>query len=329
MPSHHPGDRIDNYEVKDLLGAGGWAEVFRAIDTRTGKTVVLKCPNSQVFADPAAFSRYRREIDIARSLNHPGVQRSVDAGHHRSEPYEVLEYVEGDNLRRVLADRRPHSLPVSLVEDWGAQLATTLSYLHERGIAHRDLKPENILVGSDGVLKICDFGAALRLRARRLTWRHLADAIGTPEYMSPEQVQGKRGDARSDLYALGVILYELVAGTPPFSGGTWQQTMSMHLTASPAPLSGQRADIPAGLEAAIGRCLRRRPEDRYQRADQLRADLTTVDRAEAWGPVSVPDPPMRGLAVGSDGSLLRFTAVVAASFVGLVGVIITLSVLLR
>ena len=176
------------------------------------------------------------------------------------------------------------------MKDWGVQLATTLSYLHQRGVVHRDLKPESVLVGSDGLLKICDFGAALRQNARRLTWRHLADAIGTPEYMSPEQVQGRRGDARSDIYTLGVILYELVAGVSPFSGGTWQETMSMHLTGSPAALPARRADIPAGLEAVIRRCLRRRPEDRYQNAEELLADLATSDRGGATGAASLPDP---------------------------------------
>ena len=308
---------------------GGWAEVYLAVDTRSGTTVVLKCPNSQLFADPAAYSRYRREIEIARSLSHHGVQRSVDAGHHRSQPYEVLEYVEGDNLRAVLVDRRPQALPIELVKEWGAQLASALSYLHEHGIVHRDLKPENVLVGSDGGLKICDFGAALRQSARRLTWRNLSDAIGTPEYMSPEQVQGKRGDARSDIYALGVILYELVAGVPPYRGGTWQETMSLHLTASPAPLSAARRDIPQGLESVIRRCRRRSPEDRYQSADEVRAHLTTLDRDPVRPETSVLDPPMRGLAIGSNAALWRFTAVVTVAFIGLVSAIIALSVLLR
>src|SRR5882672_5505423 len=231
MPRHRPGDRVDQYEITGLLGTGGWAEVYRAVDSGSGATVVLKCPNPQLFADRAAFSRYRREVDVTPSLRHPGVQRSLDPGHHRSEPYEVLEYVEGDNLRRVLADRRPDLLPVTLVQDWGAQLARTLTYLHGQGIVHRDLKPENILLARDGMLKICDFGAALQQRARRLTrrltWGQVADAIGTPEYLSPEQIQGKPGDARSDIYALGVILYELLAGVPPFSGGTPQEAMSL------------------------------------------------------------------------------------------------------
>ena len=151
-------------KVKDLLGVGGWAAVY--------------------FADPAASSRYRREIEIA-----------------------VLEYVEGENLRRVLADRRPSARPISIVRQWGAQLASTLSYLHERGIVHRDLKPENILLGSDEVLKICDFEAALRQNARQLTWRRLGDAIGMPYLTgSPASLSTKRGDIPPGLEVVAAVI---------------------------------------------------------------------------------------------------------------------------
>ena len=281
MPRHCPGDRVDQYQIEELLGAGTWAEAYRAVDCRSGTVVVLKCPNPQLLlGDPAAFFRYRREVGIVRSLNHPGVQRSLDAGHHRTEPYEVLEYVKGDNLRRILARRGHERLPVAVAREWGVQLARTLSHLHRRGIVHRDLKPENILMGAGGTLKICDFGAAVQDHARRLAWPNPADAVGTPEYMSPEQIQGKRGDARSDIYALGVILYELVAGVPPFSGATWQETMSMHLTASPPALCTLRPDVPPALEGVIARALRRSPVDRYQNADELLDELTNLDRVD-------------------------------------------------
>src|SRR5205809_2455341 len=188
MPRHCPGDRVDQYQIEELLGAGTWAEAYRAVDCRSGTAVVLKCPNPQLLlGDPAAFFRYRREVGIVRSLNHPGVQRSLDAGHHRTEPYEVLEYVKGDNLRRILARRGHERLPVAVAREWWVQLARTLSHLHRRGIVHRDLKPENILMGAGGTLKICDFGAAVQDHARRLAWPNPADAVGTPEYMSPEQ----------------------------------------------------------------------------------------------------------------------------------------------
>jgi serine/threonine protein kinase len=330
MPRHRPGDRVDHYQIEELLGTGGWAEVYRAVDRRSDAAVVLKSPNPQVlFGDRAAFARYRREIAIVRSLNHPGVQRSLDAGHHRTEPYEVLEYIEGDNLRRILARCGVDGLPMAVAGEWGMQLAGTLSYLHRQGIVHRDLKPENILVGVDGILRVCDFGAALQERARRPAWGQPADAVGTPEYLSPEQVQGKPGDARSDIYALGVILYELVAGVPPFCGGTGQETASMHLTASPPTLGTLRPDVSPALEAVIARALRRSPADRYQNAGELLDDLTDLDRVDTRRGSAPADPPMQGLAIGSAASVWRFAALVAIAFAGLVATIITLSVVLR
>jgi serine/threonine-protein kinase len=331
VPRHVAGDRVDHYVIQELLGTGTWAEVYRAVDTRSGATVVLKSPHPSLFGDPGGFKRFQREVAIVRSLDHPGVQRSFDGGHHRTEPYEVLEYVDGQNLRHVIALAKPGLLPVAVVVDWGIQLAGTLSYLHDRGIVHRDLKPENVLLGRDGVLKIADFGAALPPGGRLRRWQPIADPVGTPEYMSPEHIHGRRGDARSDVYALGVILYELLAGAPPFAGATEHETMTLHLTASPSALRRHRPDVPPALEAVIARALRRMPEDRYQSAGAMFADLADLDGVDLSlvQAAPPPDPPLSGRVVAADAGVWRFAGLVAVSFAAVVGAIITATVLLR
>jgi serine/threonine-protein kinase len=311
------------------LGSGTWAEAFRAVDTRTDRTVVLKSPNPGLLGDRAAFARYRREVAIVRSMDHPGVQGSIDEGHHRTELYEVLEYVDGTDLRRVIARRRGQRFPIDLVVAWGIQLADTLSYLRSRGIVHRDLKPENILVGHDGLLRIADFGAAMKLRGRLRGWLPLADAEGTPEYASPEQIQARRGDARSDVYALGLLLYELVVGAPAFAAATPRETMAMHLTHSPDRLDDCRPDVPAALAVVVAKALRRRPQDRYQDAGEMLDCLANLDGIDASRDAHCVDAPMRGRAIGGNGRIWRFTGVAAACYVALVAAIIAATVVLR
>jgi serine/threonine-protein kinase len=326
---HQPGDRIDRYEVVASLGEGAYAETYKAIDIETGMTVVLKCPNPMLFSDPGLFQRYRRETEIARKLDHPGVQRSVDLGGDRTEPYLALEYVEGDNLRRRMREGEG-LISIATAVDWGRQLATTLSYLHAHGVVHRDLKPENVLVTIDGQLKIADFGTALAEGARRLTWKHLSDGLGTPDYMSPEQIQGERGDARSDIYAWGVMMYEFLTGRVPFHGDNYLAVMAGHLTENPVPIHKLRPEVPPALEAVVLHAMRRMPEHRYQSADELQADLDRLDTLDVTAFDSSPEPPIGGMAaINSERRLWALVALVAVSFIGVVAVIITLSVVFR
>jgi eukaryotic-like serine/threonine-protein kinase len=328
-PRHGAGDQVDHYEIQALLGAGSWAEAYRAIDTRTGRTVVLKSPSLSLLGDRAAFARHRREVAIVRSLDHPGVQGSPDEAHHRSEPYQILDYVDGDNLRHVIARRKPDALPIDLFVDWGIQLARTLSYLHAVGIVHRDLKPDNILLGNDGLLRIADFGAATRVGGRFTSWLRLANVEGTPEYLSPEQIQARAGDGRSDIYGLGLLLYELVAGVPAFSGASPKETMSMHLTQSPAPLRACRPDVPRELEVVVAKALRRRPEDRYQSVSEMLSVLTNLDRVATSPALALPDPPIRGRALGANAQVWLFIGLVATCYLAMVGGIIAATVALR
>ncbi len=325
----HSGDRLDRYEIEEPLGEGAYAETYRARDSADGATVVLKIPNPMLFADPALFQRYRRETEIARRLQHDGVQRSLDLGESRTEPYLVLEYIEGDNLRRRLRDFEG-PVPVDKAVDWGRQLAEALAYLHGQGIVHRDMKPENVLVTADDKLKIADFGTAMLAGARRLTWRHLSESLGTPDYMSPEQIQGERGDPRSDIYAWGVMMYEMLTGQVPFPGDNWLAAMAGHLQTNPKPIRSIRKDVAPAVEAVVLHAMRRYPENRYQSADDLLADLDRLDMLDASSFDLSPEPPMGGMAAAN--SALRLWALVgmiAGGFIVLVTVIIVLSVVLQ
>ncbi|HET7487093.1 MAG TPA: serine/threonine-protein kinase [Acidimicrobiales bacterium] len=359
-----PGQSIDHYEVVAALGEGAYAETYKARDTRTGEVVVLKCANPLLFSDPGLFQRYRRETEVARKLNHRGVQRGLDAGEDRSEPYLVLEYVDGVNLRHRLRELRG-PVPLDLAVDWGRQLAETLAYLHGQGIVHRDLKPENILVDQDGTLKVADFGTAMLRGARRLTWRHLSESLGTPDYMSPEQIQGERGDPRSDIYAWGVMMYEFLTGRVPFEGDNWMAVMQGHLQRTPTRIRHLRRDVPPDLEGVVLTAMRRHPENRYQSATELLADLDHVGsepvpparpavaepvpagpppaRAPApaaWAPTAPgpprrtydlsPEAPMGGMAAaGSAGRLWAYAALIAGGFIAVVAVAIVLTLVLK
>jgi serine/threonine-protein kinase len=326
---HQPGEQIDHYEILGALGEGAYAETYKARDTASGGTVVLKMPNPNLFADPGLFQRYRRESDIARQLDHPGVQRGMDGGDTRTEPYLVLEYVDGENMRVVLRSG-PDRLPISTVVDWGRQLATALAYLHAHGVVHRDLKPENILVTSAGELKISDFGTAMLEGARRLTWKHLSESLGTPDYMSPEQIQGGRGDARSDVYAWGVMMYELLTGRVPFRGDNWLAVMAGHLGEHPAPIASLRPDVPPALAAVVTHAMRRNPANRYQTMDEVVHDLDRLETLDPSAYDTTPEPAIGGMAaVSSEKRLWALAALIAVSFIGVVAVIITLSIVLR
>ena len=324
-----PGTLVDRYEILEELGEGAYAETYKARDTRDGRVVVLKAFNPNLFADPHTFQRFRREAQIVTRLDHPNVVRSLDDEANRTEPYLILEYIEGDNLRHY-GGSLGHAVPIDTAIDWGRQLAAALEYLHERGIVHRDLKPENVIISRDGQLRIMDFGTAMLDGAKRLTWRHLSESLGTPDYMSPEQIKGERGDARSDLYAWGVLMYEVLTGRPPFQGDNWMATMAGHLQADPKPLRSHRKDVPPALEAVVLKAMRRYPEHRYQSAAELLLDLDHLDEVDPASFDLSPEPPMGGMAAAESAKRLwAYIALIAVSFIGVCAVIITLSMVLK
>ena len=279
------GDCVrDRYDICAFLGEGSSAEVYRAEDRTTGRDVVLKLPRLTVAGDLVAYKRYRAEIDILAGLHGAGLQQLLSGP---SEPFMVLEYVEGESLRTYL--RRCGPLPVDQVVAIGLQLAATLEYVHEQGVIHRDIKPENVLIGAAGQVTLTDFGIAMRLTSRRFALSHLSNAVGTPDYMAPEQVRGARGDARTDVYSLGVLLYELLTGAVPYPADA---RVEHHGARTDPPLvrSG-RPDAPEFLEAILYRALRRRPAERYASMAAVGADLSNPDSVSVANRYERDEPP--------------------------------------
>ncbi len=267
------GEKLDRYTIVEAIGHGAFSDVYLATDA-DGAQVVLKCPHEGLIGDVATFDRFRREMEIARRLDHPGIQHSLDPGGDRTRPYLVMQYVEGETLREYLG-RRGH-LPIAEAVALVDGLAAAMGYAHGKGVTHRDLKPENVLVTPDGRPVVTDFGIALIAGARRLTWRWLTSQIGTPDYMAPEQIQGERGDARTDVYALGVILFELLVGRVPWEGDNPLSVMNQAVTRPAPSLRELDPTIPPPLDAIVRKCLRKDPAERYPDAAALAADL------ESW-----------------------------------------------
>jgi serine/threonine-protein kinase len=283
---YEAGETVNGrYEILESLGQGGMNDAYKARDRISGRLVVLKVPFTSLIGDPATYSRYVRELEIGKRLHHPNIQEMLDEGRLDGgvSPYLVLEYVDGTMLREYLRLHTP--MPVAEAVSITVQLADALQYCHDHGVIHRDLKPENILIQPDGAVKLVDFGIALLRGSRRLTFRRLTTGFGTPDYMAPEQVQGDRGDARTDIYAVGVMLYEMLTGDVPYHGDSPLAVMSQRVTTDAPLLRRAKPDLPPQLEAVVWRALRREPAARYASMADLRHDLEHLDE------VTIPEYP--------------------------------------
>jgi len=270
MSDLHSGDQLDHYRIDGLVARSGMASIFRGTDERNGRAVAIKIPHEAMEADPVLFDRFNREEEIGKKLDHPGVVKVLE-DEKRSRRYMVLEWVDGRLLRQILNEAK--KLPPERAIKITLALTKALDYIHGQGVVHRDLKPENIMIGPDDQVKLIDFGIAANAGSRRLTFAKLTEAMGTPDYISPEQVKGKRGDARSDLYSLGIMFYEMLTGKVPFTGPNPFVIMNERLLNNPIPPREVNPEVSPQLQEIIYRALERDPSKRYPNAHQFALDL--------------------------------------------------------
>ena len=262
------------YELEELVGSGGMSSVYRAYDRQLERRVALKILHERLGADDEHVSRFRHEARAVARLSHPNVVTVIDRGSDGGRQFIVFEYVDGENLRQLLD--RTGRLPVRRALEIAIAVADALAYAHERGVVHRDVKPQNVLIGRDGELKVTDFGIARSLDAESgLTLT--GTVLGTSSYLSPEQASGKRVTESADVYSLGVVLYELLAGEVPFPGGNQVVVALKHVNEEAPPLR----NVPPRVAAAVARALEKEPERRFPSmadfADELRACLAGLD----------------------------------------------------
>jgi eukaryotic-like serine/threonine-protein kinase len=269
------------YRIVRKLGAGGMANVYLAEDEVLGRRVAIKILNDRHAGDDQFVERFRREAKNAASLSHPNIVSIYDRGEAEGTYYIAMEYLDGRSLKELIVARGP--APVHLAIDYARQILAAIRFAHRHGIVHRDIKPHNVLVDAEGRLKVTDFGIA---RAGVSQMTEAGSIIGTAQYLSPEQAKGAPVDQTSDLYSVGVVLYELLTGVVPFSGDTPVEIAMKHLSAPPEPPSVKRAEIPRELDLVVLRALAKDPADRYQSAEEMDADLARVARGAAVSPAT-------------------------------------------
>lgn len=269
------GDQFDQYQIQEHLAQGGMSDIYRAFDLVNRREVTLKIPDASMIGDPAQYERFQRELKVINTLNHPAILRGLGSGKYNRIPYLATEFVHGQSLREVITNQAPFPLEeaIALVR----KIADGMAYCHQNNVIHRDLKPENILITSDGQPVVMDFGLALTKDAHRVTYSNLSATMGTPDYMAPEQIEGQRGDQRTDIYALGTIFYELLAGDTPFIGDNQTAILSQHLNGVAPRLDRVNPGVTPEIAAIIAQCLARQPNERFANMNVL---IEAIDHPE-------------------------------------------------
>jgi eukaryotic-like serine/threonine-protein kinase len=269
------------YQVERKLGAGGMANVYLAEDQELGRRVAIKILNDRHAGDEQFVERFRREAKNAAALSHPNIVSIYDRGEAEGTYYIAMEYLDGRSLKELIVQRGPAPITVSV--EYARQILSALRFAHRHRIVHRDIKPHNVLVDAEGRVKVTDFGIA-RAGASQMT--EAGSIVGTAQYLSPEQARGTDVDQRSDVYSLGIVLYELLTGTLPFNGDTPVEIAMKHLSTVAEPPSARRPEIPRDLDLIVMRALAKDPDDRYQDAEEMDADLERFLRGAAVSPVT-------------------------------------------
>lgn len=264
------GKTLSHYHILQRVGRGGMSVVYKALDTRLGRFVALKFPDDHLHEGGWAFQRLQQEARTASALNHPGICTIYDIDEDRGQPFIVMEFMEGQTLREMLSEQRP-MLHETLA--YAVQIADALGNAHARGIVHCDINPSNLFITRDDRVKLLDFGIAKFQSASPVTAPILT---GTVSYMSPEQARLRTVDARSDIFSVGIVLYEMLTCRRPFRGANVRDTIQQIVSAEPAAMRTINPDISVALEKAVNKCLRKSAEERYQTAAELRLALLKV-----------------------------------------------------
>src|SRR3954465_4700183 len=260
----------ERYELEELVGTGGMSSVYRAHDRRLDRKVALKILHQQYSEDDEYVERFRHEARAVAALSHPNIVTVIDRGDHEGRQFIVFEYIEGENLKRLIERRGPAPVATSL--ELAMQIARGLSFAHQQGLVHRDVKPQNVLLNGDGQAKVTDFGIARSLDVQH-GMTQTGTVLGTAAYIAPEQAQGQRVDEHSDVYSLGVVLYELLTSEVPFPGENFVAVAMRHINEEPPSVLGKRPDVSPRLDDAIRRAMAKRPEARFPTMDAFCAEL--------------------------------------------------------